>query len=169
MCCDGSIFANAPVESGEEQSMLSAGLDLFERDGKTYFHQPCPQSQGGRCAIYQTRFHICRTFQCKLLSAVKRGEIDLPEARQKIDVARDLIAQAVALEPQAASHRERNIVRARLAKDLTNTDGAVADQSRQSLLRLVALEAFLDRWFRNKKTLQDDLMGGAVATDRRQS
>jgi Fe-S-cluster containining protein len=169
MCCDGSIFANAPVEPEEEEPMLSSGLNLFESDGKTYFHQPCPHSQGGRCAIYQTRFHICRTFQCKLLNAVKHGEIGLSEARRKIAFARDLIAQAAELEPQAASHRQRNLIRGRLAKELSESDGAAAEQSRQSLLKLVALEAFLDRWFRNKKALQDDTMRQSDAVDRDQS
>lgn len=159
MCCDGSVFANAPVERGEEDAMRSAGLDLFESDGNTFFRQPCPQSCGGRCAIYQTRFHICRTFRCKLLSAVESGEIRVPEAKEKIDFARSLLAQAIDLEPEAASHKQRNLIRARLVKELTGADSAAAaEQSRQSLLRLVALEAFLDRWFRNKNTLQDDTM-----------
>jgi hypothetical protein len=148
MCCDGVLYDRAKVDPGEEASMTAAGLDLFEKGGKTFFRQPCPHSSCGRCMIYETRFHICHSYECALLRRVEDGELGLGEAKEKIAGAQRLLTKVVATDPEARNASSRAELRARLAKELG--EHGVADRRTISrrLLDIIALDSYLERWFR---------------------
>jgi hypothetical protein len=149
MCCDGTLYEHAKVSPGEEARMEAAGLELFETGGKTVFREPCPHSTCGRCAIYETRFRICRTYECALLQRVRAGQCSVAEAQGKIAMARELLA---GIEPDAKTAVGRKRTRARLSSELRSSGGK--DGVAQRLLDIVALDTFLERWFRLEREMK---------------
>jgi hypothetical protein len=150
MCCDGVLYERATVDPGEEPSMLAAGLELIDDGDRKAFRQPCPHSSCGRCLIYQTRFQICRTFECALLRRVQSAELSLAEAQEKVGVAQQLLANVVVADPDARTLRGRNVARARLAQEMGVHSGERRIAVSKRLLHIVALESYLQRWFRHK-------------------
>ncbi len=92
LCCDGSLFADVELASHDEASTLEVmGLeieDADEEDGGLLL-QPCGALKGKRCSIYAHRPDCCRTFECRLLQAVKGGVVSVERAQARIsDVLR---------------------------------------------------------------------------------
>src|SRR5882724_13606086 len=87
LCCDGSLFADVELASGDEASALEVmGLeieDADEDDGELLL-QPCAALKGKRCSIYPHRPDCCRTFECRLLQQVQRGAVGVERASEKI-------------------------------------------------------------------------------------
>jgi len=140
--------------------MIAAGLDLIAESGENkVFRLPCPQSNCGSCMIYETRFEICRTFECALLGRAQKGELSLPEAQEKVAIARGLLAKVVETDPEAKTLRGRNEARARLAEQVGNRSEHERAAIAHRLLAMVALETFLQRWFRHRgeKTAPEEL------------
>jgi hypothetical protein len=159
LCCNGTLYWIAKVTPGEEDTIQSYGLDLTEEKGKTYFQLPCHHESCGRCTIYENRFDICRSFRCQLLRNYQAGDVDLAEARKRVETALRLVATVTADDPQAALAFHRRDNRAALAEPPEQeAAGERAERSRR-LLNIVALDACLDRWFRNPKSVD----GGAQA------
>jgi Fe-S-cluster containining protein len=91
LCCDGSLFADVELVSGDEASALEVmGLEIEDADGDEggLLVQPCGALKGRRCCIYRHRPDCCRTFACRLLQEVKRGAVEIEQAKQKIAEAR---------------------------------------------------------------------------------
>lgn len=156
MCCNGVLYKQAKVTPGEEERMAAAGLELVDDGGRRFFGQPCRHSSEGRCMIYETRFRICNTFECALLRRVNAGELGLAEAKEKVAEVQALLARVVAADPDAKTARDRIGVRKRLSEALK--DGAGRAGIAQRLLNLIALDSFLERWFRlpNETFVADD-------------
>ena len=78
LCCDGSLFAEVELASSAEASALEVmGLDI-EDDNQVdarLLLQPCGALKGKRCSIYPYRPDCCRTFECRLLQEVRRGQV----------------------------------------------------------------------------------------------
>ena len=108
--------------------------------------------------IYETRFRICRTFECALLHRVNAGELGLAEAQEKVSVAQALLATVVTTDPDARAARDRIGVRARLAEEMLGDDGGKRGKIARRLLNLIALDSFLEEWFRlpNERVAADD-------------
>lgn len=152
LCCNGTLYWIAKVTPGEEEVIQSNGLELMEEKGKTYFRLPCHHESCGRCTIYETRFDICRSFRCQLLRNYQAGEVDLGEARKRVETALSLVDAVRTDNPQTALALNRRDIRAKLAEQPKyESAGDKAERSRR-LLNIVALDACLDRWFRNPKT-----------------
>ncbi len=143
LCCDGTIYDKARAQPHEVERMTALGLATLEDQGKLHFQHPCRFSSEGKCTIYDDRFTICHTFKCKLLTAYQAGDIGLDEARDKIGQALRLRSVVAAEEPAAARHGERR----RLLAELAQTSRRVRLQ-----LDIVALDFFIDRWFRKDKS-----------------
>ena len=158
MCCDGTLYERASVAPGEEERMAASGLELFGDAGKRSFRQPCPHSSGGRCTIYESRFHICRTFECALLRSVESGDLSLSEAKGKVATAQQLLEKVVAIDPAWQRVEARNSARALLAEQLATSDDLGRRAGSERLLNIVALESYLSRWFRHKKPEEDAVM-----------
>ena len=148
LCCDGALYEHAKVAPGEEKRMVAAGLDLFDVGSHRMFRQPCPQSNCGRCMIYETRFEICHSFECKLLKTLKAGECSFAEAQAKIAEAKQLLGKAVAADPQARSAAGRKVIRKNLADAVADPACRNSGNSASRLLAIVAVDTFLKRWFR---------------------
>lgn len=58
--------------------------------GGTGFSLPCPCLSGRKCSIYQSRFTICRDFQCRLLRELNNGTCSLDEAVRVVQLASSL-------------------------------------------------------------------------------
>jgi hypothetical protein len=93
LCCDGSLFADVELASNDEATALEVmGLAVEEdEEDRGLLLQPCGALKGKRCSIYAHRPDCCRTFECRLLQEVTRGEVTLDEARTKVTEALALI------------------------------------------------------------------------------
>lgn len=158
MCCDGTLYERASVAPGEDETMAATGLELFGDAGNRSFRQPCPHSSCGRCMIYESRFEICRTFECSLLRSVESGELSLSEAKGKIATAQQLLEKVTAIDPDWQRVAARNSARARLAEQLATSNDPGKRAASEGLLNIVALESYLSRWFRHRKAEEDDIM-----------
>lgn len=91
LCCDGTIFEKAPLESGDDPAPLKiAGFEIRtkvtkEKKIRKFFSLPCVEFQQNCCRIYNDRRPaICSRYRCDLLKKHESGEIDRQEAEQKI-------------------------------------------------------------------------------------
>jgi len=148
LCCDGVLYDHAKVAPGEEERMVAAGLEVFDQGSDRVFRQPCPHSSCGGCTIYETRFQICHSFECKLLRSVKGGECSSVEAHEKIAAAKRLLDKVVTMDPQARSAGGRQKLRSCLAEMLRDPLAVADGTPARRLLAIVALDSFLKRWFR---------------------
>lgn len=152
MCCNGTLYGRAKVASGEERRIVDAGLELVTGEEKNYFRLPCRFESCGQCTIYETRFAVCRSFQCALLKRVEAGEIDLDSASSIVAKAQELLRTVVAGDPDAATNRGRAEIRARLAEEINRPPDSNRHSAAQRLLNIIALDTYLERWFRTKKS-----------------
>jgi hypothetical protein len=159
MCCDGTLYSRAKVAPGEGPRIEAHGLQLTQAEDRTYFRLPCLHERCGACTIYETRFEVCRTFRCALLRRYGAGEVSLEEANAQVARAKHLLAEATAAEPDAAMVVPRALARARLGDAVASTDLQARRAAGPAFLKIVALDAFLERWFRNKKDRHLDQPG----------
>ena len=153
LCCNGTLFARAKIKDETEDRHLSAlGFTLLEVDGQRHFKQPCSYEKNCSCSIYESRPDVCRAFRCALLKRHEAGEIDTASALEKISKARALRAAVADLDPEAADDGPRQVIQNRLAEQLQSATAENRQLIARRLLNIVALETYLDRWFRKKKT-----------------
>jgi hypothetical protein len=146
LCCDGVLYEHAKVAPGEEAPMKQAGLHVMAREGKVVFRLPCGHFADGRCTIFDSgRFRICSEFECSLLKRTKAGECTVAAAREQVAAARILLARVTEHDPQAKFAAVRRRSRERLAKKM---EAGATPEDAQHLLSLIALDSFLERWFR---------------------
>jgi uncharacterized protein len=92
LCCNGVIFADVQLQSGDEAArVLSLGLRL-KSGGRCQpkLVQPCEAYDGSRCRIYGERPKYCAEFECLLLKSVKAGRTEPAAALRVIGRAREL-------------------------------------------------------------------------------
>src|SRR3990170_3443058 len=90
LCCDGSLFADVELASGDEASALEVmGLEIedADEDDAGLLVQPCAALTGKRCRLHPHRPDCCRTFECRLLQEVERGAISVERANKTIAAA----------------------------------------------------------------------------------
>jgi hypothetical protein len=93
LCCNGVIFANVGLRSGDDAARLRA-LDLpvctpHSKLRPPHLNQPCAAFDGCRCRVYADRPQYCREFECVLLKSVKAGRTKPTAALSIIRTARD--------------------------------------------------------------------------------
>jgi uncharacterized protein len=150
LCCDGTIFDRAVVTPGEEAHLLNYGMELVTKEEKTFFLLPCRYASCGQCTIYEDRFDICRSFRCELLKSYQAGDIELQETRATVEKAVQLVSAVKADDSRAALYRERRVIRDHLAEQLQSCSSEDRSGLARQLLNMIALDEFLDRWFRRK-------------------
>ena len=153
MCCDGTLFGRARVAPGEQERISAAGMAIIKDEDKTYFRLPCTFFGCGSCTIYEDRFEVCRTFTCALYRRERANELTTEEARAIIRQALQLRAKVTSVFPEAGVYRTRQAVRLRLAEELASDKVKDRQLTAQRLLDIIALDTFLERWFRNKKVM----------------
>jgi uncharacterized protein len=139
LCCDGTIFERERTSADEVDRLRSEGLTVVEEGNNYYFQHPCRFADHGRCTIYETRFAVCRTFRCKVLKAYQKGEIELEEAKHRVNKALALKAEVTKEEPTAGVWQQRQEFRKSMQ---------LSKERPQLHLKMAALDFLLDRWFR---------------------
>ncbi|MBL8920184.1 MAG: YkgJ family cysteine cluster protein [Myxococcaceae bacterium] len=105
VCCDGTLFATAPLAPGEA-ARLAERVSVLDADTMEF---PCRALDGVRCTIYDDRPRICREFNCLVLAELAAGRITEEEARAFIDevlTRRRALADAMGLTDDAGALRE---------------------------------------------------------------
>jgi uncharacterized protein len=91
LCCNGVLFADVRLQAGDDAGRLrKLGLEI-SKGGR--FKQPCAALEGCECRVYADRPSYCRKFECLLFGRVKRGEIEIEEARRVVEKARAAVAR----------------------------------------------------------------------------
>jgi hypothetical protein len=149
LCCDGTLYDRAKVAPAEEPILEALGLELETVGERTYFLQPCRFQSCGRCTNYADRWTVCRSFRCALLRRYQAGEIGLDEARSTVKTAIELIDTVRQGDPAAVIVGGRRKLRRQLAEQVQSGKDQISAGRR--LINIIALDTFLERWFRNKK------------------
>ena len=100
LCCNGSLFDRVPV-TDEDVARLGGGPDFFVKpDGALRMKQRCSRlGTDGACGCYDIRPQACRTYRCRLLRRMERGDVDRTEAGrivQAIKAQQDRTVEAYA-------------------------------------------------------------------------
>jgi len=148
LCCTGVIFPNAQADPDEVPRLESAGLTVERFGDRLQFRLPCHHNVGGRCAIYEDRFKVCRMFRCALLKRLELGDVTLPEALAKVAHAKRIVAHVAALDPPSA------LAGHRIARRAEGVPAEKDDPAARLWLEGMALDVFLDSNFRNKPILK---------------
>lgn len=100
MCCDGTLFARAPLAPAEVEPLRARGLPVVGQA----MPQPCAALSGLLCAIYEARPASCRRYECLLLGSLREGEVSLDEA---LEVVADTRARVAARDPDLSTILDR--------------------------------------------------------------
>jgi uncharacterized protein len=88
LCCNGVLFADVELQSGDDPQALAAlGLTIKRKGAKRALAQPCACLDGQSCRIYAARPSRCRAFECRVLEGVLSGALSLGAALQHIGEA----------------------------------------------------------------------------------
>ncbi len=83
LCCDGTLFNRANIKD-HEQNASEFSFEIIKTE-KRAFKLPCSYLNEKVCSIYQERpYAICESFQCKLLKALRAGNISFDDAMKII-------------------------------------------------------------------------------------
>ncbi|MFO0599659.1 MAG: YkgJ family cysteine cluster protein [Myxococcaceae bacterium] len=81
LCCDGTIFREAPL-TDDERSRLGDRIEPSPNGARL----PCRALQADRCcSIYAERPATCRRYSCSVLRAMEAGRITEQQAEEAID------------------------------------------------------------------------------------
>lgn len=96
LCCRGVWFTEVKLDDAEAEKAGQMGLKLEQKDGGQCFVQPCPKHDGKGCSIYGTwRPTPCVQYRCALLEQLESGSLPLPEALERVTVARAMADRLV--------------------------------------------------------------------------
>lgn len=92
ICCDGTLFSNAPVNAAEPiKEFRRMGLPIEQSAaGRFSWPLPCSQFNNGKCQIYDSSIpkpRTCSAFRCSLLRNVETRKTALPDARRIVQSA----------------------------------------------------------------------------------
>ena len=153
-CCDGTLHGFARIEPDDEAAALALGLSLVEDGPRTIFHMPCPKFDCGKCVVYDQRPNVCRGYRCKLRIDVDEGRMTAVEARDRIAVAKDLIAAVAEFGTNLRTPAERLTLWRELRGGLQQSEGEEKSRQARAILAITALNHYLDRWFRKTKSTE---------------
>ena len=133
LCCNGVIFADVQLQSGDNAARLRALGLTFLKNRKSpianrKFCQPCTAFAGCECKIYSERPTYCRQFECLLLKSVKTRETNSTDALRVI---------------RSALRRVKTVKR--LLQQLGDTDDSVALSKRFRRMQRKLESAAMDR------------------------
>ena len=118
MCCNGVLFGNVELQSGDDPRRLAGlGMEVFRKGRKQCFNQPCACYDGKLCGIYAARPKRCATFECRLLQRAQAGEISsaaalkaIAEVRRGADRVRELVRACGQLDERLPLNRRYSAV-----------------------------------------------------------
>ena len=147
LCCDGVLFAAAPLRNDEVDRLEPLGFPITGDTGEPCFAQPCVKLVGRSCTVYADRPSVCRSYRCRLLAALVSGEVGLDQARRTVATAHQLLSDAAALDPRASAAAGRAAQRAEYLEQPLSSDPATRGQQGRAQLALVVCTRFLDQNF----------------------
>jgi Fe-S-cluster containining protein len=145
LCCDGTLFNDAPLEAAERH--LIAELDLesvTDKPGRQTFRLPCPRFSAGTCEVYSARPAVCRKYRCVVLKAVEAGTISRIEAERRIGVAQQAAAEVRKSLPAGETIG--------MARTRVRESGSTGRDQASLKLSLMVLDRVLERYFRAPRT-----------------
>lgn len=120
LCCAGAFYDLVPLDPDELDHARRLRLPLFDREPLLTFRLPCPRLDGTACTVYAERPRECARFACELLKAYRHGQVELPDAIERVGQARAAftrVAELRAGDPRdpalAAAKAELSAVRRR--------------------------------------------------------
>jgi Fe-S-cluster containining protein len=125
LCCDGSLFADVELASGDEATVLEVmGLEIEDDDGDDggLLVQPCAALKCKRCSIYPHRPDCCQAFECRLLQEVERGMVGIERAKEKVAEALKRIGRVKELVVQLGTGDERLPLKEHCAEALAHSE-----------------------------------------------
>ena len=145
LCCSGTVYSVIPLEAGEEARAAASGFALVrDADGERGAAQPCPQLQGTACRLYGGwRPRACEDYACRLLGALRRGELSEDEAMARIARLKAMIAQHL---PDSGGRSLRALVSE--AAELTRR-GAIDPDEARLVVAVGAVNLEIDRVIRH--------------------
>ena len=154
LCCNGVIFADVQLESGDEAARVqSLGLRLKSGGrGQPKLVQPCEAFDGSRCRIYAERPKHCCNFECLLLKSVKAGRTERAGALRIIGRAREQADKVRRLLRELGDSEESLPLRARFRRtarrmESHELDATAADLHAQLTLAVHDLNRLLEESF----------------------
>ena len=151
LCCDGSLFADVELASGDEASALEVmGLEIEDADeGDGWLLvQPCGAFRGKRCRIYPHRPDCCRRFKCRLLQEAERGMVEVERAKEKIAEALRRIERVRQLAVQLGTSDEPLPLKEHCAEALALSEAAANPAIERRCVELRAAMASVERFIR---------------------
>lgn len=144
LCCSGTAYSAIPLEADELERAGTAGFTIRpDAEGAPEAAQPCPQLQGTACRLYgQWRPRACIDYACRLLVALRAGEIGADEALAKVARIKALIDERL---PETEGRSLRELVAE--AEALTRA-GAITAQNAVLLVTIGAINREIDRVIR---------------------
>ena len=91
LCCTSVVHRRVLLAADELDLAQEFGLPVAQFEEGPGFHLPCPQHQGGRCAVYWRRPRACIHYQCELLQRCWQGETTIESAIAVVTQARQLL------------------------------------------------------------------------------
>jgi uncharacterized protein len=168
MCCNGVIFADVQIQSGDVPRKLKAlGLRLTraEREGKAVseaacgsaagplkFCQPCLAFDGSRCRIYTDRPVYCREFECLLIGKLREGRTSGTDALREVRKAKTHVERILTLLRQLGDTDEhlplaRRFARTRERLETVGIESPLADLYGQLTVAVLDLNYLLSGVF----------------------
>jgi len=148
------LFADVELAGTEEDAALEVmGLEIEDDEAdRGLLLQPCGALSGKCCSIYAHRPDCCRLFECRLLQRVKRGEVSVDQAREKIAEATRRIERVKKLVGQLGGSHGRLPLKELWAEALTcSAEGRATPQvvviRRELETGMAGVEQFIQRTF----------------------
>lgn len=146
MCCDGTLHGLARLLAEDVDAARAVGFPTFTTpDGRPAMPLPCHCLSGTACTRYDDwRPSICASYLCNLQTRLSIGEYTETEALDIIASALKARAQVEELMPQGTTLRDARI----RFEELAASKQALAPADARLVVRMFALERWLDRHFR---------------------
>jgi len=141
LCCNGVIFADVQLQSGDEAARVqSLGLRL-KSGGRCQpkLVQPCEAYDGSRCRIYGDRPKYCAEFECLLLKSVKAGRTEPAAALRIIGRARELADKVRRLLRELGDSEEALSLGARFRRTVRRMENLELDETTADLYARLTL------------------------------
>lgn len=155
LCCDGTLYERARVLPGDDYVYPEIFTIVYGPKGKNFI-LPCLLLRDRVCPIYQQRRPlVCGNYKCRLLKRFEEGGIPFVEAMQVVVQAREHATRVRAGLSAVTGESDAPLRRLyRRMKELF----AVAPETVPLSLDFVALQMRLDKHFRHKPLLKEEII-----------
>ena len=120
------------------------GMQVSEGE-QLRFLLPCPQLNGTRCGIYESRPRVCPRYRCRILRDVESRTLKFPDALEKIREGRRLYEDALRILPAGMNLPQ---ARALWTGPQHKGDGPSAAHYPAVVLKVLVLMRYIDHHFR---------------------